>query len=118
MKNVSFDLTTADGLKKAVKVYDKYGWALTPFIPLGLPLWAGKKLIDFITKSTTDIIETQRKTAIDLIKSGKDNNVDKMTITLDQQAGLDIGADIEGIPIKCKVGNSGHMIIDVQYKNS
>ena len=41
-----------------------------------------------------------------------------MEITLDQTAGLDFGSEVEGVPIKCKIGKNGHMTINVQYKNS
>jgi len=40
-----------------------------------------------------------------------------MKITLDQTAGVDIGAELEGIPFKAKIGKSGKMILEVKYKN-
>ena len=76
MKN-NFDLTTADGREKALQVFDKYGWAIS------WPLWLMKEAYDAFSTSDVNTIEAQRKAAIDLIKSGRDNNVDEMTITME-----------------------------------
>lgn len=105
-----FDLTTTDGRKLALESFDKYGWAFSP------ALWLIKKAADWI--STPDTIQEQRETAERLIKAGRDNEVDKMIITLDQTAGIDIGSDVEGIPIKAKIGKSGKMTLEVKYKNA
>ena len=110
MKN-NFDLTTADGRKKALQAFDKYGWAIS------LPLWLVKNVFEVFSTSDVNTIEAQRKAAIDLIKVGRDNNVDEMKITMDQTAGLDLASEVEGIPIKCKIGKSGHMVVEVRYKN-
>lgn len=107
---MDFDLTTTDGRKKALEIFDKYGWAYLP------GPWLVKKAFDWI--SSPDTIQEQRKTAIELIKSGRDNNIDEMKITLDQTAGVDIGAEVEGIPVKAKIGKSGKMTLEVKYKNS
>ena len=72
---MEFNLTTADGRKQALDSFDKYGWAYAP------GLWLLKKAWDWI--SSPDTIQEQRKTAIELIKAGRDNNVDEMKITLD-----------------------------------
>jgi len=113
MKNENFDLTTPNGRQKAIETLEKYRWV--PFAPhLRLLL----KAYNWISKSRTDTIKAQKKTAVDLIKAGKKNNVDKMTITLDQTVGLDFGSEVDGVPIKCKIGKNGHITIDVQYKNS
>jgi hypothetical protein len=38
-----------------------------------------------------------------------------LEVTLSQQAGLDFGGDIEGIPIKVMVGKSENMTLKVKY---
>jgi hypothetical protein len=35
---------------------------------------------------------------------------------MDQMVGLDFGSDIEGIPVKARIGKSGHMIVEAKYK--
>jgi len=107
---MEFNLTTVDGRKQALESLNKYGWILAPEI------WLLKKAWDWI--SSPDTIQEQRKTAVELIKAGRDNGVDEMKITLDQTAGIDIGVDIEGIPIKAKIGKSGKMTLEVKYKNA
>ena len=107
---MDFNLTTPDGRKQALGSFDKYGWIYAPQI------WVLKKVVDWI--SSPDTIQEQRKTAIDLIKAGRDNGVDEMRITLDQTAGVDIGAEVEGIPVKAKIGKSGEVTLEVKYKNA
>lgn len=107
----NFDLTTPEGREKALELFDKWGWAIH------LPAWLIKKGYDYFSSQTNeDIIEAQRKTAINIIKAGNAQNVDKMTITVDQMVGLDFGSNVEGIPVKCKLGKNGHMIIEVEYQ--
>ena len=106
----NFDLTTEAGRKVALEQFDKWGWTYSPI------LWLLKKAYDLFARQDINTIKAQREAAIELIKAGKKQKVDKMKITLDQTAGLDLGGDIEGIPIKCKIGKSGHMTIEVEYK--
>jgi hypothetical protein len=116
VKNIKFDLTTPNGRKNALETLEKYSWVHYAN-QLSLLITAYNWVSNQISKSGPDTIEAQKKAAVDLIRAGKENNVEKMTITLDQTAGLDFGAEVDGIPIKCKIGKSGHMTIDVQYKN-
>jgi hypothetical protein len=108
--SVSFDLTTLEGGKKALQTFDKYGWLVAP------QLWLAKKAFEMLSKSGPDTIEAQKKAAVEIIKAGREQNVDTIRITLDQKAGLDLGSDVEGIPIKAMAGTSGQMVIEVTYK--
>ncbi len=105
---MKFNLTTVEGRKQALESFDKHGWIYAPQI------WLIKKAWDWI--AAPDTIQEQRKTALELIKAGRDNSVDEMKITLDQTAGMDIGANFEGIPIKAKIGKSGKITLEVKYK--
>lgn len=78
--------------------------------------WFTKKAFDWAARSDTGTIAAQKQAAIDLIKAGKENGVDSMRITLDQTAAIEFGSGIGCIPIKCKIGKSGHMTIEVHYK--
>ena len=92
--------------------FNKWGWSYAP------SFWLVKKAYDFFTRQDIDCIKAQKEAATELIKAGRKQNVDKMKITLDQTAGLDLGGDVEGIPIKCKIGKSGHMTIEIKYKQT
>lgn len=105
------------GRKYTLETIEKYSWV--PWIrELNLLIKAGTWVSEQISKSGTNTIDAQKKAAVDLIRAGKENNVEHMEITLDQTDGLDFGSEIDGVPIKCKIGKSGHMTIKVQYKNS
>lgn len=111
---MEFDLTSVEGFKKALEFFNKYGVIYSP------QKWLLKMAWDVVSSlvSSRDIIQEQRKTAVELIKAGRDAGVDEMKITLDQMAGIDIGADIESIPFKVKVGKNGKMTLEVKYKNA
>ncbi|MBO3461196.1 hypothetical protein G7B40_037695 [Aetokthonos hydrillicola Thurmond2011] len=112
--NKNFDLTTKEGRQNAVEQFDRWGMLIPGFAPF----WLMRQAFKAFSQSGVDTLKAQKEAAIELIKAGKENDVDEMTITVDQVVGLDLGSDIEGIPIKCKIGKSGHMIIEVKYKNT
>ncbi len=109
---MKLDLTAVDGLKRALEFYkNNASYMMTGIIPF--------PLFDLLgLNSSSNTVQEQRETAIKLIKAGRDSGVDKMEITIDQTAGIDIGPDIEGIPIKVKVGNNGKITLKVKYKNT
>ena len=113
---MEFDLTSVEGFKKALEFFNKYGVICS----CSSQIWLLKMAWDVVSSlvSSRDIIQEQRKTAVELIKAGRDAGVDEMKITLDQMAGIDIGADIESIPFKVKVGKNGKMTLEVKYKNA
>lgn len=107
---MEFNLTTHDGRKTALDSLAKLG-------PAVAPTWLVVKALDWILSPDTTIQE-QRKTAIELIRAGRDNNVDEMSITVDQTAGVAIGTAVDGIPVKATIGKSGQMTLVVRYKNA
>ena len=106
---MDFNLTTTEGRAQALK---NYGGIV--YQPLVVTLV--QKALDSIF--STDTIKQQRKTAIELLKAGQKNNVDEMTIELDETAGIDIEAEVEGIPVKAMVGKNGKVTLKVKYKNA
>jgi hypothetical protein len=110
----NFDLTTKEGRHNAVEKFDRWGG----LIPGLAPVWLMRQALKAFSQSDVNTLKAQKEAAIELIKTGKENDVDEMTITVDQLVGLDLGSEIEGIPIKCQIGKSGHMIIEVKYKNT
>lgn len=116
----SFDLTTLAGLRDAIRATKDSDLLLL----VGGPIpYLTKKLFEKksgpireIADSTDSVIQEQKKMAIDIIKAGKDNNASSIEITLDQKAGIDLGGEVEGIPLNFSFGNSGKMTIRVEYK--
>ena len=108
-KKPAFDLTTQEGIKKAVELFNKYGWMLLP-VP-----WAAKKLLDRIFHSPAEIAAGQKEAAVAIIQAGKDAGVESMRITVDQRVGIDFGVPIQGIPLKVEAGSNGKMVIEVNY---
>ena len=110
MNSKEFNLTTADGRKQALETIEKLGWGISPYP------WLAKKALEWI--SSPETIKEQRKTAVELIKTGHEKNVDEMKITINEMAGVDIGAQVDGIPIKAKIGKSGEIILEVKYRSA
>jgi hypothetical protein len=107
----TFDLTTEAGRERALEFFDRWGWAIWP---LG---WTLRTFFLSTTQGELATLEAQKKAAIDLIKAGKNQDIDAMKITLDQIVGLDLGTEVEGVPIKAKIGKSGHMTVEAKYKS-
>jgi len=100
-----YNLTTRSGYAEAGKWLKNYGWTIS-LLP-----WLIYKLFSPEVSS-----EKQVKMVIALIKAGKEQNVKKMNVRVNHQAGLDIGTNIEGIPIHTKIGNDGKIELEVEYK--
>ena len=105
-----FDLSTEEGMK-AAKETAKYMYGGGQFGIAGL---LASSITDFF--SSDKIIKEQRKDAVELIKAGRINNADELEITLAQDAGINIQAELEDIPVKAMIGKSGKMKIKVKYK--
>jgi hypothetical protein len=116
----SFDLTTSVGLTEALRAAKDPDLLLLiggPIPYLAKKLFdKGAELIRETANSTNSTIQEQRQAAVDIIKAGKDNNASSLEVTLDQKAGINLGSEIEGIPLKFSVGKSGKMTIKVEYK--
>jgi hypothetical protein len=109
-KRPAIDLTSEEGVKKAVELFNKYGWLLLP-----LP-WAAKQILDRIFHAPAEIAAGQKEAAVAIIQAGKEAGVDSLRITVDQRVGVDFGVPIKGIPIKIEAGSNGKMVIEVKYK--
>lgn len=116
-KKVSVDYS--DVIKIAIAVAFPHGWkSLIPgydlYKSLVEPL--AKKVIDSANLTSGDDIENLKE----IIRAGKENDVDELEITLHKDLGIDIGTDLNsvGIPFdaKFKVGAKGETVINVKYK--
>lgn len=66
--------------------------------------------------SGSDIAESQKETAIEIIKAGKDNGIDELEINVSQAVGLKILSGLEGLSTDATIGTAGKMTIKVKYK--
>jgi len=110
--NLNFDLTTPEGRKNAIDAFDNYGWIVW------WPAWLIRQAYRVMTESAIASTEAQKNAAVDLIRAGRDHGVHKMTIKLERTAGIDLGSEVDGIPIKLKIGDSGTVEIAVQYRDT
>jgi hypothetical protein len=108
---LAFDLTTPEGRQNAIDAFDKYGWILA------WPAWVVRQAYKVMTESAIASTEAQKNAAVDLIRAGRDHGVDHMTIKLQRTAGIDFGSEVDGMPIKLKVGDSGTIEVTVQYRD-
>lgn len=116
-----FDLTTPEGLARAINVAKKPNL----FQRVGGPILGfvmdivdkGVEIIRDIT-ATDKMIKEQRETAVEIIKAGKEANVSSIQVVMDQAAGIDIANTLkdQGIDTKAVIGKSGKMTINVNYK--
>lgn len=125
-EEITYDLTTAEGLAKAVEDYAKNDSAKIAILavlqilnPLALPLFllgkASHKVASTIPNRTEKVINAQREAAIDIIKSGKESGAAKIRVTMNQKAGVDIGGSLEGYSLKFDVGSDDTMTVEVEY---
>lgn len=112
------DVTSQGGMKKALEMVNHPAMrVMFPGFFLGKYLFdKGTEYIKGNSETTKTTIQEQRDAAVEIIKAGKHNNAESLELTLDQAAGVDIGSEIEGIPLKFSIGNSGKMTIHVKYK--
>ena len=123
-----FDLTSPDGAKEAHDWATRTGQtaaaaASAAFAnaagiallgPVGLVAYPAYKLIRRAL-STGEASKEQAEAAAEIIKAGRDAGVKRMTVEIDNRAGVDIGSDIEGIPVRCMVGSKGKVRVEVEY---
>jgi hypothetical protein len=86
---------------------------------LSIPGYAWYGLFSWIKSfysSSHKTLELQKEMAIALIKEGADRGVKRMRVKIDKSIGVNIGSDIEGIPVKLNIGTDGTMEIEVEYK--
>ncbi|QUS61320.1 hypothetical protein [Synechocystis sp. PCC 7338] len=95
--------------------------------------WTASTLSSVITEGTTsnfnflidklsslvsgkEISEEQRRTALEIIKAGKDKGVDELEIEVDQAVGMKLISDNEIFKSNAVIGSTGKMTIKIKYK--
>lgn len=112
-----YDLTTIAGLRTAVADARRNPIAKIAF---GNGLWLAEKGLGVLEKAVNaaspgKAVEKQAKAASDLIKTGKENGVKKMKITMDEQAGAHLDIPVEGVKVSAGIGSKGKTTIEVEY---
>jgi hypothetical protein len=107
MNDIAIDLTTPQGRQNAIDLFDRFGWIVS------WPVWLARQA--FTVADAPATTEAQKNAVIEIIQAGRKNGVKKMSVKIDRTAGLDFGADIDGVPIKMKMGDSGTISIEVEY---
>lgn len=105
------DITTVEGRKQA---FAQIGIGELLFPELWLLDWLWNNFSPGNVEARE--IEAQRRSAIEIIRAGKDSNVDELDITMSEKAGIGLNANVEGVPVEFIVGNSGNMTVKVKYK--
>ena len=85
------------------------------FLTNSIEVYLLNKVLDLF--AITGTIEEQRKTAVEIIRAGKENGLKEIEIELDQQAGLNIDATIKEFNLDSKIqfGKNGRMKIKLKY---
>lgn len=119
MENKKVSIDYSDVTKIVVAVVLPHGWK--SLIP-GYNLY--KILVEPLARKVIESANLTSDSDIDnikeIIRAGKENNVDELEIKLNKDLGIDIGTDLNsvGIPVdaKFKVGSKGETVINVKYK--
>ena len=112
-----FDITTKGGISDTLKYLDSNPIAQSLGNPISrFVIKKAAAALESVMSSTESTLQEQRKTALDIIKAGKESGAESVEVTLNQQVGLHFGSNVDGIPIKATMGKSGNMTIKVTYK--
>lgn len=95
------------GWKSLIPGYDFYKFLVEPL---------AQKVIESANLSSESDIENIKE----IIRAGKENNVDELEIKFNKDLGIDMGTNLNsvGIPFdaKFKVGSKGETVINIKYK--
>jgi hypothetical protein len=110
-RNPRLDLTTKEGLLQLNNFFDKYGC----FIPPVAWIWLAKQLIQRLFSSPVDTAKAQTDMACAIIKAAKAAGVESVSVTVEHQAGINLGLSVEGLPLQTKVGAGGKIVIEARF---
>jgi hypothetical protein len=82
---------------------------------LGVAVWEGLSSAMFNTVDQE--IKAQKEAVIEIIKTGKEQGVDELEVTMSQKAGIGLDlSGIDGISVDTTFGTSAKMTMKVKYK--
>jgi len=101
----NFDLTTQNGYNSAYDTIKNLSWLISP---IGWLIW---KAFD-----NDNTVEKQVELAIQLIRAGRESGLKSLKIKISNKAALQIGTNIEGIPINVGFQGDNFMELEIIYK--
>ncbi len=112
----AFDVTTPEGIKQKEMFVKNLSGSDT-----GLSSWMARLSVavtEYLVRGVNSGVTTkkQAEAAEELIRAGNENNVKRMKITMDNEAGVHLNLPIEGCNIEFKVSTEGKTLVDVEYK--
>ena len=87
-----------------------------PFLVLGKTLYDISQAAEAGPTENDTESESQRKTVVEIIRAGKDNDASEIDFVLKESVGIKLGSKLEGLPLEFSVGKSGEMSVKVKYK--
>jgi len=105
------DLTTKSGLKNASEFLEKNGIYLAGGLP-GIAILAVKEIFFSADEKTNK----QIKVAENLIKHGKEQGVDSMTVKVNNKTGTHLKSTMKEYPLEFTLGSNNDMEVTVKYK--
>jgi hypothetical protein len=106
---MDYDLTSRKDFVKASNWLSTKGLMPVLFSAPYIIKWFADKLLDTVSN------EKQIEAAKSLIVAGKENGVKKMKIKVSKKAGIDIGTNVDGLPVKVMAGIDGNVELEVEY---
>ena len=113
MSEDKYDLTTASGMKLALKYLDHPMNAL--FNPA---LYLVIKAVRHYQKNSVPTLKQQEEAAINIIKAGKDQGAKRLKIKVNNKVGAGMGAKVKkiGADVHGHIGTDGYMEMEIEYK--
>jgi len=105
------DLTSKNGLKTASEYLKKNQLYFAGGLP-GMALLAAKEMLFSEDQKTNK----QIKIAEDLIKHGKEQGVDSMTVKVNNKAGAHLKSSLKEFPLEFNLGSNNDVEVTVNYK--
>jgi len=82
---------------------------------LGAAAWKG--LSNAMSNTVEQEIKAQQEAVIEIIKTGKEQGVDELEVTMSQKAGIGLDlSGIDGISVDTTFGTTAKMTMKVKYK--
>lgn len=111
LESKSYDLTTKEGYKNAFKYYKKNRLYFAGGLP-GIAILAIKDVFFSADKKTNQ----QIKIAENLIKHGKEQGVDSMTVKVNNKTGAHLKSTMKEFPLEFTLGSNNDIEVTVKYK--
>jgi len=102
------DLTTVEGRARVVRALESVmkhpaAWLISP---------VGKLAYELSKRGSN---REQVAAAVELIRAGKEQGLRRIRIRLNERAGADLGASVEGVPLRTTIVAEGTIEVEADY---